>query len=79
MYRGDFMNGASMLGRFYALNPRRRVIFLNCENERYSGEYLRLKLDILTEALIALGVEFELSENEIFLFGKDIQARLLFE
>ncbi len=73
------MDTASMLERFYELHPRRRVIFLNCENEKYFDEYVRLNIDILSECLLGTTLDFEARENEIFISGENIHSRLLFE
>lgn len=74
-----FTDTASMLERFYELYPRRRVLFLNTENERYFEDYLRLNLDILCECLAKTTLDFQPFENGIFIKGDNIHSRLLFE
>ena len=63
MYRGDLMESASMLEKFKQENPRRRVIFLNCKNDKYFDEYVSFNLDILKRV----------SNLEKIIYGKDEQ------
>lgn len=79
MYRGDFMESASMLEEFKRENPTRKIIFLNATNEKYFDDYVRFNLDILSEGLRERDVDFCVCENGVIIYGNDIVRRLLFD
>ena len=79
MYRGDLMESASMLEKFKQENPRRRVIFLNCKNDKYFDEYVSFNLDILKSELSKTTLDISFSKDEIFIKGDNIFEALLFE
>ena len=73
------MESASMLEKFKQENPRRRVIFLNCKNDKYFDEYVSFNLDILKSELAKTTLDISFLESEVFIKGEDIFERLLFE
>ena len=73
------MKSASMLEKFRLENPTRRVIFLNCTNDKYFDEYVAFNLDILKSELSKTALELSFLDDGIFIKGDGICKELLFE